>query len=77
MLDTLGKAWIVKPASSACGRGIYITKNFSDLPAGQKRADGSGCSGSVVPLFTVYVLLEGTVDRNHPARKRRRLFAVL
>ncbi|CAM9736852.1 unnamed protein product [Ascophyllum nodosum] len=26
------EAWIVKPASSACGRGIFITKNFSDMP---------------------------------------------
>eukprot|EP00752_Nemacystus_decipiens_P009213 g8229.t1 len=35
MQDTSeGEAWIVKPASSACGRGIYITKNFSGLPAG-------------------------------------------
>lgn len=41
MLDTSeGEAWIVKPASSACGRGIYITKNFSDLP-GQKLVCGS------------------------------------
>lgn len=33
MQDTSeGEAWIVKPASSACGRGIYITKDFSDLP---------------------------------------------
>lgn len=33
MQDTSeGETWIVKPASSACGRGIYITKNFADLP---------------------------------------------
>eukprot|EP00903_Cladosiphon_okamuranus_P011769 g11063.t1 len=35
MQDTSeGESWIVKPASSACGRGIYITKHFADLPAG-------------------------------------------
>ncbi|CAM9200114.1 unnamed protein product [Ectocarpus fasciculatus] len=35
MLNTSeGEAWIVKPASSACGRGIYITKNFADMPVG-------------------------------------------
>lgn len=33
MLDTRqGDAWIVKPASSACGRGIFITKHFQDMP---------------------------------------------
>lgn len=26
------EAWIVKPASSACGRGIFITKNFANMP---------------------------------------------
>lgn len=26
------EAWIVKPASSACGRGIFITKNFASMP---------------------------------------------
>ncbi|CAM9930919.1 unnamed protein product, partial [Hapterophycus canaliculatus] len=35
MLDTSeGKAWIIKPASSACGRGIYITNKFADMPVG-------------------------------------------
>ncbi|CBN78071.1 conserved unknown protein [Ectocarpus siliculosus] len=35
MLNTSeGETWIVKPASSACGRGIYITKNFADMPVG-------------------------------------------
>lgn len=24
--------WIVKPASAACGRGVYITREYSDLP---------------------------------------------
>ncbi|CAB1099685.1 unnamed protein product [Ectocarpus sp. CCAP 1310/34] len=41
MLNTSeGEAWIVKPANSACGRGIYITKNFADMPVGTG-ADGN------------------------------------
>ncbi|CAM9216516.1 unnamed protein product, partial [Ectocarpus sp. 13 AM-2016] len=41
MLNTSeGETWIVKPASSACGRGIYITKNFADMPVGTG-ADGN------------------------------------
>lgn len=33
MLDkSEGEAWIVKPASLACGRGISITNNFADMP---------------------------------------------
>lgn len=79
MLDTLGEAWIVKPASSACGRGIYITKNVSDLP-GQKRAHGSGSGWGVCFLFVVCVLVGSTFDRSIAftrARKRRILFAML
>ena len=25
-------AWIIKPATSACGRGIFVTKNFDEVP---------------------------------------------
>lgn len=26
------EVWIAKPASSACGRGIFITRDFADMP---------------------------------------------
>lgn len=31
--------WIIKPASSSRGRGIYLLRDFSDLPSGMNSRD--------------------------------------
>ena len=72
------EAWIVKPASSACGRGIYITKNFADLPPGNKTNKILSTRGRhFLQEFNVAVtpsslVLPASDDSVHTARHWRR-----
>jgi tubulin polyglutamylase TTLL5 len=44
--EGVGTLWIVKPAASACGRGIYVTSEFEECPVNGRAGKGGGQSAS-------------------------------